>query len=266
VVWKRQPDGLYVRFAGLQDTPPALPTDATTVARQTALGGLVGVAARPDGHIYLIDGSKTTGLYLRDIDPAGMMKVVKLPAGIIVPTALAADLDGSLLTTDALLGQVYRIKGSDAEALAPDAGVAQPLGLAGAPGGVVYVTSLKDASVVKLEKGTATVIAGKNGDGFGGDGGPATAAKLDHPLGLVVDAAGRIYVADSRNDRVRRIDPATGIITTVVGQGGLALTGTTPDESLREPIGLAFDAEENLYIADSGHNQVKLVKRAALGP
>jgi sugar lactone lactonase YvrE len=266
VVWKRQPDGLYVRFAGLQDVIPDIPTDAPTVANKTAIGGLVGVAAGPAGHTFLIEGSKTSGLYLRDVDPSGMMKVVKLPAGVLVPTALAAGPDGSLLTTDALLGQVFRIKGNEAEALAPDAGVAQPLGLAAGPGGVVYVTSLKDNSVVKLEKGTATVIAGNNGEGFSGDGGPATAAKLAYPFGLAVDAAGRVYVADGRNDRVRRIDPATGLITTVCGQGGLALTGTTPDESLREPIGLAFDAEENLYITDSGHNQVKLVKRAALGP
>lgn len=265
VVWKRRPDGLYVRFAGMLDVATEVPTAAAVPAAKTAIGGLVGITARPDGHIYLIDGSKSTGLYLRDVDPSGQMTVVKLPAGVVVPTALGSELDGTLLVGDVLLGQVFRIKGDEAEALAPDSGVGQPGGLAAGPDGAVYVTSTKDSSVIKLVKNVATVIAG-GGEGLAGDGGPATGAKFNYPLGLALDAGGRLYIADSRNDRVRRIDLATGIITTVVGPGGLALNGTAPDDSLKEPIGLAFDAEENLYIADSGHNQVKLVKRAALGP
>ena len=67
-------------------------------------------------------------------------------------------------------------------------------------------------------EGIITTVAGTGARGFGGDGGPATAAKLDSPVGLAIDSANNLYIADQGNNRVRRVD-ADGVITTVAGGG-----------------------------------------------
>lgn len=266
VVWKRRPDGLYVRFAGKPDVPADVPGPGAGLASQTPIAGVLAVAALGDGRVVIVEGSLQTLLHMREVTPDGMMKVLPFPTGVLFPFSLTPDADGSLLLTDIALRQVQRVKGQQAEALAPMFELEQPTGLVAAPDGTIYVADAGKHGVFRLAGGELTRVAGGNGEGLAGDGGAATAAKLNYPLGLALDAAGRLYVADSRNDRVRRIDLQTGTITTVVGPSGLALSGTAPDDSLKEPIGLVFDAEENLYISDSGHNQVKLVLRAALGP
>jgi sugar lactone lactonase YvrE len=108
----------------------------------------------------------------------------------------------------------------------------------------------------------ATLVAGGNGEGFSGDGGDPTKAQLNNPVAIAVSPAGELYIADTRNDRVRRV--RGGKLETVAGKDGLALFGSTPDDSLKEPLGLVFGAEGDLYISDSGHNQIKKVEAAKL--
>jgi DNA-binding beta-propeller fold protein YncE len=103
--------------------------------------------------------------------------------------------------------------------------------------------------------GTIITVAGTGAAGFSGDGGPATRALLNSPVSLAFDAAGNLYIADVNNNRVRKVDAVTGVITTVAGigqeeyagDGGLA-TAT----GLRGPEGLAIDPAGNLLISDSG--------------
>ncbi len=100
---------------------------------------------------------------------------------------------------------------------------------------------------------TITAVAGTGEKGFGGDGGPATKAKLNQPFDVAFDREGRLYFSDTINHRVRRVDPKTGIITTVAGNGkeGFGGDGGPATEAmLNEPYGLEFDAEGNLYIVD----------------
>jgi len=100
--------------------------------------------------------------------------------------------------------------------------------------------------------GTITTIAGTSQAGFSGDGGPAVNAQLNQPLGLTVDSAGNIFVADTSNFRIRKID-TNGIITTVVGNGipGAAGDGgQATSGGLAGPAGVAVDSLGNLYIAD----------------
>src|SRR6266705_2245486 len=74
-------------------------------------------------------------------------------------------------------------------------------------------------------KGTITTVAGTGSPGFSGDNGPATQAQLNGPFDLAFDAAGNLYIVDTYNDRVRKVDAITGIITTVAGTGQLGFSG-----------------------------------------
>jgi len=109
--------------------------------------------------------------------------------------------------------------------------------------------------------GTITTVAGNGTFGFSGDGGPATSAGLSFPLGVAVDAAGNLYIADSGNDRVRKVS-TSGTITTVAGIGGCGFSGDggpATNASLSDPSGVAVDTAGNLYIADSANNRVRKV-------
>jgi DNA-binding beta-propeller fold protein YncE len=121
---------------------------------------------------------------------------------------------------------------------------------------------------VAAQTGIITTIAGAGTAGFIGDGGPAVDAMLNEPYGVVVDRAGNVYTADRKNARVRRIDAASGVITTFAGGGGAPAHsgdgGPVANAGLAEPNGLAFDpAERHLYIADVADHRVRLVGMAS---
>ncbi len=97
---------------------------------------------------------------------------------------------------------------------------------------------------------------------YGGDGGPATEALLNFPTAVAVDAQGHLYIADTMNHRVRRVDAQTGIITTIAGTGQARFSGDggpADRAALNEPAALAVDAQGQLYIADQSNNRVRAV-------
>jgi sugar lactone lactonase YvrE len=123
------------------------------------------------------------------------------------------------------------------------------------------VIKIAAEEIQKGRVGVVTAIAGTKKAGFTGDGGAATDAQLDSPSGIVLDTKGNVYVADTNNNRVRRIDP-DGIITTVAGTGMKGFSGDKgPARAARlaSPMGLAIDGVGNLYIADYGNNRVRRV-------
>ena len=103
---------------------------------------------------------------------------------------------------------------------------------------------------------TATVVAGDGTLGFSGDGGAATAAQLAGPQGITTDNSGNIYFADTGNNRVRRIDPSTGVITTIAGNGAPPTggpnnpvrDGPATDTPLRIPLEVEFDGADRVYL------------------
>ena len=105
---------------------------------------------------------------------------------------------------------------------AVDAQLSFPLGLAFDAQGNLYIADHGNDVIRKVDtNGIITTVAGTGVRGFSGDGGPATKAKLDKPLGVVFDAAGNMYIADEENERIRKVD-TSGIMTTYGGTGDLA--------------------------------------------
>jgi sugar lactone lactonase YvrE len=110
--------------------------------------------------------------------------------------------------------------------------------------------------------GVITTVAGTGTSGFSGDGGPATSARLDAPVYVEVDGKGNLYIADLHNHRIRRVD-SKGIITTFAGTGQAGFSGdggpatkarlfATAGDECEAPGGMAVDAQDNLYVADTG--------------
>ena len=100
---------------------------------------------------------------------------------------------------------------------------------------------------------TITAVAGTGEKGFAGDGGPATRAKLDQPFDVAFDLDGNLYLSDTFNHRIRRVDAKSGVITTVAGNGKKGFGGDggkATDAMLNEPYGVELDADGTLYIVD----------------
>jgi sugar lactone lactonase YvrE len=110
--------------------------------------------------------------------------------------------------------------------------------------------------------GKVTTVAGSGATPyFGGDNGPATAARLHAPSGLAVDDSGAWYAADTANNRIRKITPG-GIITTIAGTGDAGSKGDNGPAVLAQlngPRSVAIDSQHNIYIADSGNNGVRKI-------
>ena len=134
-----------------------------------------------------------------------------------------------------------------------------PFGVAVDASGNLYIAEWSNHRVRKVDaSGVITTIAGIGVGGFGGDGGPATQAAVNSPEGVAVDAAGNIYIADSFNNRVRKID-TSGVITTIAGTGAPRYTGEgdATQVGLNDPSGVAADNNGNLYIADNSSHRIR---------
>src|SRR5262249_35533460 len=117
---------------------------------------------------------------------------------------------------------------------------------------------------VDLSTGVITTVAGTGAFGFGGNGGAATAAMLKDPAGVVVDSAGNLYIGDSDNEVVRKVDASTGVITTIAGTpqtaGYSGDGGPATSATLFTPWGLALDSTgTKLVIADRDNNAIRAV-------
>ncbi len=110
--------------------------------------------------------------------------------------------------------------------------------------------------------GHPVIVVGSGTPGETGDGGPAMQARLDGPSQLAVGAAGSLFIADTGNNRIRRVDVTTGIITTVAGTGGAGFGGDggpSTQARLSAPLGVAVDGTGALFIADTGNSVIRRV-------
>ncbi|HXN48779.1 MAG TPA: hypothetical protein VN893_19165, partial [Bryobacteraceae bacterium] len=131
-------------------------------------------------------------------------------------------------------------------------------------GNLYIVSSDNRVHKVAAATGIITTVAGNGIEGYSGDGGPATSAELSESDGVAVDGTGNIYIADSDNQAIRKVTAATGVITTVAGNGtGLAGYsgdgGPATSAQLWGPGGVALDGSGNIYIADTGNHAIRRV-------
>jgi uncharacterized repeat protein (TIGR01451 family) len=143
--------------------------------------------------------------------------------------------------------------------------IGPPSSIATGPGGDVFLAVQILNQVFKVDAdGEFSIVAGTYGGGFQGDGGPATGARLFTPMGVAVNAAGDVFIADLNNFRVRRVEAATGVITTVAGSsyGDSGDGGPATSARLQNPWAVAVDDSGNLFIADPDSHKVRRVDAA----
>jgi DNA-binding beta-propeller fold protein YncE len=200
------------------------------------------------------------------------------------PSHVSVDGGGTMYVADTLNNRVRRIDasgvvntiaGTGAAGFSGDGGpataaaLAWPHGTAVDPGGtVLYVADSANHRVrrVDLASGVISTVAGTGIPGPAGDGGPATGAHLSDPKAVAVGPAGDLWIADTGNDRVRRVDTA-GVITTVAGTGTAGFSGDggpATAAALDGPRGLAFGPAGELFIADDNNDRVRRVDAAGV--
>lgn len=265
------------------------------VASQLALGTSVGHPAfDAAGNLYVPDGN---GDVVRVVRPNGQVQVfaggigggfsgdggLATAARIDNPTAVAVDVAGNVFIADSANNRIRKVAagtgvittvagtGSSANSadglLAVQTNFASPSALAFDGAGNLFVAEPNFGRVRRIGGGNGfvTTVAGNGTPGFSGDGGLGYLAQVNVGNGFTVDAAGNVYVADWFNARLRRVDAATGMIQTVLGNGKRHFCGDNRPAvgaCLWGPNGLALDPAENLYIGDSINERIRRVTAA----
>jgi RHS repeat-associated protein len=258
-------------------------------ATQAQLNGPIGLALAPDGNLYIAESANQR---IRRVDPSGIITTVAgngvlgfggdggpaTQAKLNGPRGLAVAPDGSLYIADTQNSRIRRVgpsgiittvAGDGVAAFSGDGGPATqarlslPTGLAVAPDGALYFADQNTYRIRRVDpSGIITTVAGNGTPGFSGDGGPATQAAVSAVRGLsglAVAPDGSLYIADSNNQRIRRVDPS-GVITIIAGNGIFGLGGDggpATQAEFRYPTGIVLAPDGTLYFADSGNNRIR---------
>jgi hypothetical protein len=178
-------------------------------------------------------------------------------------------------------GIITTIAGNGIPAYTGDGGLAasatlnSPAGIGLDGAGNLYIADSVNNVIRKITAATGiitTVVGFKNAQGigaagYGGDGNPATSALLNTPWGVTVDAFGSMYIADTFNHRIRKVQIGTEIIETVAGTGVPGYNGdgiTATAAGLNVPYAVAFDAAQDMYIPDSANNRIRVVSQSGM--
>lgn len=150
---------------------------------------------------------------------------------------------------------------------ATSAQLAGPYGVAVDATGNVYIADFVNHQIRKVNtSGIISTFAGQPALGFSGDGGAATSAQLNYPMGVAADAAGNIYIADNGNNRIRKVN-TSGIISTFAGTGVGGFSGDGAAANLAQinaPTGVATDAAGNVYIVDANNDRIRKVNTSGI--
>jgi uncharacterized protein (TIGR03437 family) len=266
-------------------------TGDNSAAASAELHGPYGVAADSAGNLYIADsgnqrirrvangvistaaGNGTLG-YSGDNGPA-------TAAQLNTPYGVAVDSAGNLYIADSgnnvirklSNGVITTVAGNGTSGYTGDNGPATsaqlntPSWVAVDSAGNLYITDVGNNVVrkVSVSNGVITTVAGNGTYAFGGDNGPATGAAFYQPMGVAVDSAGNLYIADTGNQRIRKV--SNGTITTVAGNGTYGFSGdgaSATSAELYQPMGVAVDSAGNLYIGDTVNNRIRKVSNGVI--
>ncbi len=270
-VWKVTADGVLNVLAGTGLASYSGDGGSSATAQ---LDNPSSVALDTAGNLYIAD---TRNHRIRKVTPAGIISTVAgsgvkgfsgdrgaaVGAQLNSPQGIAVDPNGNLLIADTGNSRIRRVTpegtidtiagngnssyyGDGTGAL--QASVNHPQGIAVDGEGTVYIADTVDNAVRKIgSDGIITTLAGMGPPGFAGDGGPATRALLNAPTGVAVDSDGNVYIADSRNQRIRKVTP-DGTITSVA-------------VSIANPHSVATDRAGNVFVAAAGDHRVWMIAR-----
>jgi len=256
-------------------------------ADQTKLCYPYGVAVDASGNLYIADMDNCC---IRKVDTSGIITTVAGngtwgysgnggpadQAKLCYPHDVAVDGSGNIYIADTYnccirkvdtSGIITTVAGDGTEGYSGDGGPAvqaklhDPCGVAVDGSGNIYIADTNNRCIRKVDtSGIITIVAGDGTEGYSGDGGPAVQAKLHDPCGVAVDGSGSIYIADTWNDCIRKVD-TSGIITTVTGDGtwwGYSGDGGPAAQAkLYNPYGVIIDASGNIYIADTYNHRIR---------
>jgi uncharacterized protein (TIGR03437 family) len=241
-VYRVTPSGILTTLAGTGGS--GFSGDGST-AQLAQLNSPAGLASDSNGALYIADSgnNRIRRVYL------GIITTIYNVTG---PTGVAIGPSGALyVAASGYLGTQFKAI----------AGIPSARDVALDRAGNLYATT---GQYVREETtdGKVITIAGSGATPyFAGDNGPATAARMHMPSGLAVDDAGNRYIADTSNNRIRKINPA-GIITTIAGTGAAGLQGDNGPASLAQlngPLSVAVDSQHNIYIADAGNSCIRKI-------
>ena len=254
-----------------------------------------GVCADPSGNVYICDWGNWR---IRKVNTSGIISTYAgngtlsysgdggpaTAASLGYCWGIASDPSGNIYVSDyyyrhirridASTGIITTIAGTGGSGSSGDGGPAtaatfiSPWFLACDPSGNVYVSDYSVDRIRKIDMSTGIIsnYAGTGSFGFSGDGGAATAATFDDPMGIAIDGAGNLYISDLYNERIRKVN-TSGIITTIGGNGTYGYSGDGGPATAAEfkyPYGIAVDGSQSVYIADyenwrvrkiNGHNR-----------
>ena len=184
-----------------------------------------------------------------------------LGATLLAATAAAQPADEQVIDTVAGTGR-GGFSGDGGPSVA--AQLANPRSVALDAAGNLFIADWNNHRIRKVDVSTGNIstVAGTGQGGFGDEGGPAVEAPLANPRSVALDAEGNLYIAEEAVDRIRRVDAASGIITTIAGNGNRGFSGDGGPAVLAQlanPRSVALDAEGNLYIADAWNNLIRKV-------
>jgi uncharacterized protein (TIGR03437 family) len=250
-------------------------------ATSATLASPSGVAVDSSGNVYIAD---TGNNVIRQVNTSGIINTFagnnSMGGGysgdggaatngmLDAPTGVAVDSANNVYMTDSINNLVRKVSGGNFSTIIGIGSTGQslnhPNGLVVDSKGAVYVSDTSHR-VLKYANSALTTFAGTGDVGFAGDNGPANKAVLNNPVGLAIDAAGNIYIADANEFRIRVVSP-TGIISTVAGSGHVGYVGdggSALAAYLNFPTGVCLDGSGNIYIADTENNVVRMLSIAA---